>query len=193
MATSNSLPALPLLRLLVQPIRFHQPSHFITHKAPKVFLKSDLLGPLGDQELQFCSWSLGWIWVCQYHKEWWVTKLDSVRLSTLVQLLFPSRESKVIAEQWTVIALVTPERGSGEPCHCFPRILYLHSEPLTSLSVWNDVGPAWLTLLLCAVEMKWATWKGWSARSHHSYPSTVVMVLAFMLLNLLFSLSIWLS
>ena len=177
----------------MQPIRFHQPSHFITHKAPKVSLKSVLLGPLGDQEPQFCSWSVGWIRVCQYRKEWWVIKLDSVRLSTLVQLLFPSRESKVIAEQWKVIALVMPEGGSGEPSHCFPCVLYLHSELFTSLSIWNGVGPAWLTLLLCAVEMKWVTWKGWLARSHDNYPSTVMMVLAFMLLNFLFSLSIWLS
>lgn len=143
----------------------HCPS--ISHQVPKGSLKGNLLGSLVDEEPQFCSWSLGRIWAWQVPQRMVSHSIiDAGRLSTLVQLLFPLRESKVITEQWKSTALVTPGRRSGGPAHRFSCILSLHSEPFNMPSVWDVLGCSTGHIAALAEEMMGVKWRvGWEELS----------------------------
>lgn len=81
-----------------------------------------------------------------------------------------------------IIALVIPEGKSREPCHGFSCILSLHSEPLNMLAIWDDLGPALVTLLLCSGDEEGKV-EGLVGRNHHNYASIEMMALPLMLLN----------
>lgn len=154
---SLSLPALPFLRLLVQPCQFHQPSHFITHRPLSVSQKKySLLGPLGES--RSCSLFTGALVESGYASttEMVSPQLDSEREelgftgSTALHLQGKASDN---VKQWKS---VTDElrKSLGPIPHYFPSSLSSTQNSLTSLSVWNKQWAKRGSFAALSMEMK---------------------------------------